>query len=135
MKKDIPFLPVEGICIAVSRFIESVDDVTWSVFLINKNKFAIENVIISSHGYGYDKEGEKQQTSTLRHHFTEVPSGDYVLIEPITPEVFHLTNEYWVSYFVGNQVYDKKFIFVPDTIVESNLIFIPQINMEGILHI
>jgi hypothetical protein len=135
MKKDIPFLPVEGISIAVSRFIESADSTLWRVFLINKNSFPIENVFVRSQGYGYNDKGEKQETSSLRHHFPEVPPGDYVLIEPIDPNVFHLTNEYWISYFVGNQVFDKKFIFVPDTIVESNLIFIPQLNMEGVLHI
>jgi hypothetical protein len=134
MKKDIPFLPVEGVCIAVSRYIESAEEITWKVFLINKNSFTIENVFIRSKGYGFNEEGEKQETSTLRHHLPEVKPGDYALIEPIDPTVFHLNNEYWVSYFVGNQVYDKKFIFVPDTIVESNLIFIPQINMEGVLH-
>ncbi|HSZ24211.1 MAG TPA: hypothetical protein VK766_00750 [Cytophagaceae bacterium] len=135
MKKDIPFLPVEGICIAVSRYIESAEEISWKVFLINKNSFAIENVFIRSKGYGFNEEGEKQETSTLRHHIPEVAPGEYALIEPIDPGVFHLNNEYWVSYFVSNQVYDKKFIFVPDTIVESNLIFIPQINMEGVLHI
>lgn len=135
MKKDIPFLPVEGVCIAVSRYIESAEEINWKVFLINRNSYTIENVFIRSKGYGVNEEGEKQETSTLRHHIPLVAPGEYALIEPIDPTVFHLNNEYWVSYFVDNQVYDKKFIFVPDTIVESNLIFIPQINMEGVLHI
>ncbi len=134
MKKDIPFLPVEGVCIAVSRYIESAEEISWKVFLINKNSFTIENVFIRSKGYGINPDGEKQETSTLRHHMQQVAPGSYALIEPIDPSVFHLNNEYWVSYFVENQVYDKKFIFVPDTIVETNLIFIPQINMEGVLH-
>jgi hypothetical protein len=135
MKKDIPFLPVEGVCIAVSRYIESAEEISWKVFLINKNTYAIQNIFIRSKGYGFNEAGEKQETSTLRHHIQEVAPGAYSLIELIDPEVFHLNNEYWVSYFIGNQVYDKKFIFVPDAIVESNLIFIPQINMEGILHV
>ena len=52
----------------------------------------------------------------------------------IDPEVFHLNNEYWVSYFIDNQVFDKKFIFVPDSIREENLILIDLLNLEGILH-
>ena len=135
MKKDIPFLPVEGISIAISRFKETAGEDSWKVYLINKNNFAISNVLVTSKGYGFKEDGEKQETSVLRHHIPNVEAGEYAMIEPITPEVFHLNNEYWVSYFVNNQVYDKKFIFVPDTIVEANLIFIPQINMEGILHI
>ena len=134
MKKDIPFLPVEGICIAVGKYVESPEETSWKVFLINKNNFVIENVLIGSKGYGYNADGEKQETSTLRHHIPLIEAGEYALVEPIDPNVFHLNNEYWVSYFIGNQIYDKKFIFVPDTIVETNMIFIPQINMEGVLH-
>ena len=52
----------------------------------------------------------------------------------ITPDVFHLNNEYWVSYYIGNQIFDKKFIFVPDSIREENLILIENLNLKGILH-
>jgi len=134
MKKDIPFLPVEGINIAIIRQLESPGVYSWSVYLLNKNTFTIESVFVSSKGYGYDKEGEKQETSTLRHHFASIAAGKFELVEPIDPSVFHLTNEYWVSYFVNNQVFDKKFIFVPDTLVETNVIHIPHLNMEGVLH-
>jgi len=47
---------------------------------------------------------------------------------------FHLYSEYWVSYYIDGQIYDKKFIFVPDSITEENLIPIAQLGMEGILH-
>jgi hypothetical protein len=134
MKKDIPFLPVEGIHIVIGCHKETPEEMIWRVFLINKNDVPIQNVFIRSKGYGMDVDGEKQETSTLRHHIPEVHPDDYAMVEPIDPQVFHLNNEYWVSYFIDNQIYDKKFIFVPDTIVESNLIYIPQINMEGILH-
>jgi len=35
-----------------------------------------------------------------------------MLIEPIDPNVLHLNNEYWVSYYIGSQIYDKRFVFV-----------------------
>jgi hypothetical protein len=50
------------------------------------------------------------------------------------PDVFHLNNEFWVSYFIGKQIYDKKFIFVPDSIIEDNLIQISPLGLEGVLH-
>ena len=50
------------------------------------------------------------------------------------PDVFHLNNEYWVSYFIGKQIFDKKFIFVPDSIIEKNIVTIPALGLEGILH-
>ncbi len=56
------------------------------------------------------------------------------MIEPIDPAVFHLNNEYWVSFYIGTQIYDKRFVFVPETISEKNLIFIKELEMEGVLH-
>lgn len=133
MKKDIKFLPVEKIFIAVARKKNELNEYIWNVYLINKNTFPLKDVFIRSKGYG-SKNGEDQQTSVLRHHFPVLPALDYVLIEPIDPAVFHLNNEYWISYYVEGQIFDKKFIFVPDSIIEKNLIYISELEMEGILH-
>ena len=134
MKKDISFLPVEGIKVAVTRKLNEINQSEWNVVLLNRTKTAITNVFVTSTGYGIDKDENVQKTSTLRHYFTEIAPESSQTIEPITEEVFHLTNEFWVSYFIGEQIYDKKFIFVPDSITESNLIHIHQLEIEGILH-
>ncbi|MFN8353512.1 MAG: hypothetical protein U0Y10_03625 [Spirosomataceae bacterium] len=134
MKKDISFLPVEGIKVAIVRKINEINQPEWQVVLINRNKVAIANVFVTSTGYGFDKDENAKKTSTLRHYFTEILPESHQIIEPITEEVFHLTNEYWVSYFIDNQIYDKKFIFVPDSITDKNLIPIYQLELEGILH-
>ena len=63
-----------------------------------------------------------------------MPAHSTALVEPIDPAVFHLNNEYWVSYYIGTQIYDKRFIFVPDTICEENLSFIPELELKGVLH-
>jgi hypothetical protein len=133
MKKDIPFLPVEGVKIAVARHLNELNQAEWRVYLINRNRQPITNVFVTSKGYG-EKDAVQQKTSTLRHFFAEVPAGTHHLIEPIDPALFHLTNEYWVSYFIGGQVYDKKFLFVPDSITETNLIPIQNLGLEGVLH-
>jgi hypothetical protein len=39
-----------------------------------------------------------------------------------------------VSYYRGSQIFDKKFIFVPDSIVPANLIPIALLGREGVLH-
>jgi hypothetical protein len=133
MKKDIAFLPVEGISIAIAREKNELNQDIWNVYILNRNDFVIMDVVIRSKGYG-SGEGEQVLTSTLRHHIKGLDPHTHVLIEPIDPSVFHLYNEYWVSYFVENQIFDKKFIYVPDSIVEANLIYIPQLKTEGILH-
>lgn len=133
MKKDIIFPAVEGISIAVVRKLNEIQQSEWFVYLINDNDFALQNLMVTSRGYG-EIEGEQRQTSILRHAFGNVAAKSHVLIEPIDPAVFPLNNEYWVSYYVGEQIYDKRFTFVPESIVEENLIQINSLNMQGILH-
>lgn len=133
MIKDIKIPEVKNVTLAVARKKSILDKDEWMVYLINNNPFPIENTLVASQGYG-EKEGEKQRTSTLRHFLETVPPNSAALIEPIDSAVFHLNNEYWVSYYVDKQIFDKKFIFVPDTICEENLRFIKELDMEGVLH-
>lgn len=133
MKKDIHFLPVEGIQVVIARKDNLIGGYDWQVFVINQNNVPIRTVFITSRGYG-QKNDEEQKTSTLRHFFVEIQPGAHEVVETIMPDVFHLNNEYWVSYFIGDQVFDKKFIFVPDSIVEENLVPVPALGLEGILH-
>jgi hypothetical protein len=133
MKKDIQIPVVENVTLAVARERNLLNQFDWKVYLINNNTFAIENTLVASKGYG-EKDGETQRTSTLRHFLDTVPAKSTIVIEPIDPTVFHLNNEYWVSYYVGSQIYDKKFVYVPDTICEANLTFIKELQLEGVLH-
>ena len=132
MKEHINFEPVEGVSIAIARP-EDLADLHWQVYLINTNAQPLENVIVVSKGYSGAGE-EKVQTSVLRHVFEQVQAKGHVLVEPIDPEIFHLTNEFWVSYYIGRQIYDKRFVFVPDSIVNDNLINISSLNRMCVLH-
>jgi hypothetical protein len=133
MIKDINIPEVKNVTLAVARNSSIGESPEWKVFLINNNDFPIENTLVASKGYG-EKNGEQQKTSVLRHYLETVPPHTAALIEPIDPGVFHLTNEYWVSYYVGREIFDKRFVFVPDAICEENLSFIKELEMEGVLH-
>jgi len=133
MIRDIQKPEVKNVTIAVARHQAIGESDDWKVYLINNNTFAIENVLVASKGYG-QKDGEEQKTSVLRHFFDSVEPSSVTLIEPIDPKVFHLNNEYWVSYYINKEVYDKRFVFVPDSICEQNLIFIKELETEGVLH-
>lgn len=106
---------------------------TWNVYFINNNSFPLDNVMITSKGYGM-LEGEEVKTSVLRHMFEQVAPKSSVQVELIDPSVFHLNNEYWVSYYIDGKIYDKRFVFVPDSITEDNLIEISMLQMQGVLH-
>lgn len=133
MIKDIEIPTVANVTIAVARKRAIGESAEWLVYLINNNDFPIENTLVASNGYG-EKDGQKQQTSILRHFLQTVEANSVALVEPIQPNVFHLNNEYWVSYYIGNKIYDKRFVFVPDTICEANLQFLKPLDMEAVLH-
>ena len=132
MIKDLPDNEVTDIAVAVALEGESVEAKTWYVYLINLKQQPIENVLITSKGYG-EKDGEQAKTSVLRHMFPLVEGGAFKVIEPIDEATFGLNNEYWVSYYIGTQIYDKKFIFLPESIVDSNFIKLPLVNKPGVM--
>lgn len=132
MKKDLPENKVEDIAIAVALEGENPQDQLWYVYLINLKDKPLETVLVTSRGYG-QKDGENVKTSTLRHMFPMLEAGSAALIEPIDRQTFGLNNEYWVSYYQGNNIYDKKFIFLPESIIEANFIRIPVINKPGVM--
>ena len=132
MIKDLPENNVEDIAVAVALEKESAETKLWYVYLINLKNEPIENVLITSKGYG-EKNGEQVKTSTLRHMFPLVAAGASLLIEPIDEQTFGLNNEYWISYYIGSNIYDKKFIFLPESIVEMNFIRLPVLNKPGVM--
>ena len=75
-----------------------------------------------------------EKTSTLRHLIEELGAQSVAKIEPIDPAVFELTNEFWVSYYILDQIFDKKFIFTPGSFHPSLRRMIPELGLEGVLH-
>lgn len=132
MKKDLPENIVEDIYIAVVLERETPTNRHWNVYLINQKEQEIKNVLISSKGYG-TKDDKEVKTSILRHFIGDVKSNEYALVEAIDEQVFGLTNEYLLSYYINDTIFDKKFIFLPESIVDTNLIRIPLVNKPGIL--
>ena len=122
---------VEGIEIAVLLEDEGAE---YSVFLRNGKEDIIEGIIITSVGYGEDPStGEKIRTSTLRHSLEVMLPKEIAKIELIVPEVFGLYNEYWVSFWINDTMYDKKFVFVPESISEKNMKIIPLLGEKGVM--
>ncbi len=136
MLKDIPELRVEDIALAVVPDVpvgEKPDEFTvWDVFLINLKKQPIHGVLVSSKGYG-SIQGEEVKTSVLRHFIEELEPMSAALVEPIDREVFGLNNEFWVSFYVGKTIYDKKYLFLPESILEDNFSHIPVLNKTGVM--
>ncbi|MEO1437680.1 MAG: hypothetical protein AAFV80_19230, partial [Bacteroidota bacterium] len=95
MKKDIEFLRVEDIAVAVVPDNEDPRSDTWDVYLINEKEEGIRNILVNSKGYG-ELDGEQKETITFRHFFEELAPKSYLKIEVIREDVLRLANEYWV---------------------------------------
>lgn len=132
MKADLPENIVEDVAIAVVLMGETPEVKSWNVYLVNLKKEPITNVLITSKGYG-EKDGKQVKTSLLRHFIGDLAPDSYAAIEAIDPAVFGLTNEYWLSYYIGKDIFDKKFIFLPESIIDNNLIRIPLLNKPGVM--
>lgn len=132
MKKDIQFPKVEGVALAIVEETDNLAQPVWAVYILNLKNTDLENVLVSSKGYG-QKDGEKVRTSTLRHYLETVAARSYQKIEPIMEELFGLNNEYWVSFYQQKQIFDKKYVFLAESIAEHNYTNIPLINKRGVL--
>jgi hypothetical protein len=132
MRKDIEIPVMKDIGVAVVSERNELNQEEWNVYLINLKQRQIEGVLVSSRGYG-EIENEKRASSELRHFLDKVNPQSFVKIEPIVEDVFFLNNEYWVSFFLDSKMYDKKFIFLPETIKQENFVNIPLLNKKGVL--
>ena len=132
MKKDLPVNIVEDISIAVVLENSTPNNISWTVYLVNEKDLALTNVLVSSKGYG-EKDGKEVKTTTLRHFLGDVAPKTSVQIEIIDTQVFGLTNEYWLSFYIDNTIYDKKYIFLPESIVDDNLSKVPLVNKPGVI--
>lgn len=132
MKKDLPVNIVEDISIAVVLENSAPNNISWTVYLVNEKNVALTNVLVSSKGYG-EKDGREVKTTTLRHFLGDVAPKTSVQIEIIDMQVFGLTNEYWLSFYIDNTIYDKKYIFLPESIVDDNLSKVPLVNKPGVI--
>ena len=133
MKEDILGPKVENVELALVELPIEGGDPEYVVFLINNRDDIMEGIIVASTGYGTDSQtGEKIQTSTLRKGIEVMLPGEAARIEPIMPELFGLSNEFWVSFWVNETMYDKRFVFEARTIDPAKFDHLPELNARGI---
>jgi len=134
MREELLGPKVENVAVAVIPEFDEDGNLQHYVYLINFRDDIMEGIIITSVGYGQNANtGEKVKTSTLRHSLEVLLPLEAAKIEPIMDDLFGLSNEYWVSFWVNEVMYDKKFVFLPETIHEKNFKLIPHINKKGLM--
>jgi len=133
MKKDIDIPKFEGVYIAVVQ--EWNDEYEWNdwvAYIINDTDSVIENVIVVSKGYG-TIDGKERKTSSMRHGMKEIESRSYAKVELLYGEALEMNNEFWITFFEDNKLYDKKFVFKTNMINDRALRNIPHIGKKGVV--
>lgn len=134
MREELKGPKVENVAVAVVKSFNENNEKMYNVYLINLRDDIMEGIIITSKGYGENPNtGEKCETSMLRHCLEVLLPQEAAKIEPIMEDVFGLANEYWVSFYIDGQMYDKKFVFVPESISDANMKVIPYFGREGVM--
>ena len=133
MKKDIQIPTVENVFLAaVQEFSVEFNEKVWYVYLVNDSDFDLDSVMIVSSAFG-TLEGEMKKTSLLRHAFPAIPAVSVVKVELLESSVLALNNEFMLTYFIDNKMYDKVFIFKSNSINENNTEEVPILFVEGII--
>ena len=72
-------------------------------------------------------------TSIFRKKLDKLPAKSYAKIELMQEDLFALNNEFKVSFFEGNTMYDKTYLFRKNTINTKALQPIPLMKNKGVL--
>jgi len=133
MKSDIKIPKVENVFLAaIHEWSDDFMEKVWYVYLVNDSDFDLENVMVVSSAFG-TIDGEMKKTALLRHALMKIPSVSVVKIEMIDNKVLILNNEFMVTYFIGNTLYDKKFIFKAQSITPDYMEEVPILFVDGVI--
>ncbi|GAL60760.1 MULTISPECIES: hypothetical protein [Algibacter] len=129
MKEDITIPKVEGVYVAiVNEYNDIYKTQDWNAYIINDKDVDLEMVLIVTGGYSKDK-----ITSTFRKKLDKLPKKSYAKIELMHEDLFKINNTFKVSFFEGNKMFDKTYLFRENTINLKALQALPLMQVKGVL--
>ncbi|MCL6293620.1 hypothetical protein [Jejuia spongiicola] len=129
MKKDIQIPKVEGVYIAiVNEYNDIYKTQDWNAYIINDKEVDLDMVIIVTSGYSKEK-----TTSIFRKKLDKLPKKSYAKIELMQEPLFALNNTFKVSFFEGNTMFDKTYLFRENTINVKAMQQLPLMETKGVL--
>lgn len=131
MKQDILVPTVTDVLVAAAPRDGQFDEEIWDIYIINQRDTPMDNVLITSQGYG-SVGGRDKTTTVLRHFHQKLDAQSFIKIEPIQNTLFGIKNEYWISFNDGEQMLDKRFVFAAGEINEAAMITVPVLNKAGV---
>ncbi|WP_104735228.1 hypothetical protein [Hanstruepera ponticola] len=129
MKKDIQIPVVKDVYVAVvNEFNKEHRTQDWNAYIINNKDVDLDTVLIVTKGYSQDK-----ITPVMRHTIKMLPARSYAKIEYLQEDVLRLNNEFKVTFFDGNTMFDKTYLFRKNTINKKALQTLPLMQEKGVL--
>ncbi|MDO5979166.1 hypothetical protein [Flavivirga spongiicola] len=129
MKKDIQIPKVEDVYIAiVNEYNDIYKTQDWNAYIINDKDVDLEMILIVTSGYSEDK-----MTSVFRKKLDKLPKKSYAKIELMQEGLFALNNTFKVTFFEGNTMFDKTYLFRKNTINLKALQPVPLMSVKGVL--
>ena len=129
MKKDIEIPKVEDVYVAiVNEYNDIYKTQDWNAYIINEKDVDLEMVIIVTDGYS-----ESKITSKFRKKIDLLPKKSYAKIELMQEDLFALNNQFKVTFFEGNTMFEKTYLFRKNTINLKALQPIPLMEVKGVL--
>ena len=129
MKKDIIIPEVKDVHVAIVQE-EHIEYKTldWNAYIINNSDSDLETVLIVSQGYT-----DKKMTPPMRHTIAMLPARSYAKIEYLQNKVLELNNVFKVTFFKGNQMFDKTYLFRMNTINPKAIQTVPLMQLKGVV--
>ena len=129
MQKDIYIPKVTDVYVAVvNEYNDIYKTHDWNAYIINDKDVALEMVLIVTRGYS-----ETKTTSTMRHKLEKLPSKSYAKIELMQEDILDLNNEFKVTFFEDNKMFDKTYLFRKNTVNKNALQPLPLMGAKGVL--
>lgn len=128
MKKDIEIPVIKDVYVAIAHeWNKEFLSKNWNAYIINNRSSPIEMALVVSKGYD-----DERKTSEMRYAFGVIAAKAYEKIEMVLEEVLALNNEFYVTYFADNKLYEKRFLFTKNSVSEKKLVLIPLLEKEGV---
>ena len=129
MKKDIIIPKVKDVFVAIVKEQHpEYKTMDWNAYIINNKDVDLDSVLIVSKGFSEDK-----VTPVMRHKLEMLPARSYAKIEYMQDDVLKLNNEFKVTFFLDNKLFDKTYLFKKNTINDKALRKLPLMQLKGIL--
>ncbi len=129
MKKDIEIPIAKDVYVAiVHEWGKDFLSKDWNAYIINNRVSQIDMVLIVSKGFDGDR-----KTATMRHGIGVVEGKSSEKIELVQEAVLALNNEFFVTYYADDKLYEKRFFFEKHSVSEKNLRPIPILDKQGVL--